>query len=474
VFGKTIIDRRASLRFTQQTFNRWTGKLMLIWICIHKCDPQTSTHRLVSKRRFALFRRFIYASYVATMPFFRLSQASAQEAVFRSLAGEASAQSLHLQLESIPYNLKVSDLRLLATPSLTASWNDNINASQIHREEDFILTPLLQMTGSYPLTQYNLFSLNVGVGYDKYVEHNQHSALRLTSDTGFLFDVLVKDFHINFHDRISYVRDSTQNPALSGSTAGSADFGTVQNLVGLSLWWDLGDVILMTGYDHENIISGTQQFNSLNRSSELVIARAGFKWNPAITTGIETSGAFSQYDQMVFNDNDSYSAGLYADWQPSEYLRIEPRAGYAITKFQNTSRFLRTSDLNSFYVDLKITRRVTDAFNYSVDAGHEVSPGIQSDAVEYWFVRPNLSLNVIKNLSLSPFIDYEHGTQGEGNVAGNLSETYDYLGAGLSASYPLMKKFRLSLNYRLTLRASSLVNGGYSQNVVGLQFAYQP
>jgi len=256
--------------------------------------------------------------------------------------------------------------------------------------------------------------------------------------------------------------------------AGTANYATFNNTAGLSVTWNLNQLTLSAGYDHENVISPTsQQYESQDGVTEMVFARAGVQVYPGVTTGIEGTGSFTTYDQMVLNDNNSYSAGVYADWQPGKYFRVQPRVGYVIFQFQHTSQTIRTSDLNSWYADLNITHQVTDAIGYTLDAGHEVQTGIQSDAIEDWYVRPGIRWDIIKNVNLNTSISYEHGNQGEGNVAGNLTETFDWLGASVGVSYSIIKKLSLGLNYRLTLRSSNIANDEYTQNFVGLTLTYQ-
>ena len=415
--------------------------------------------------------------------------ALAQEALRNSLAGYAAAEARKIQLESLPYTIKSGDFKLLVVPSLGLDWNDNVNCSKTDPETDFILSPLVQLNASYPITQNNLLSLNVGAGYDKYFDHNQLSTWRLQSGTELSFDIYVKDFWFNLHDRVQYVQDTSQQPTL----AGTATYATLNNTAGLSVTWDLNKVTLSAGYDHENVISPTaQQYESQDGTTEMVFARAGLEVYPGVTTGIEGTGSFTTYDQMVLNDNNSYSAGVYADWQPDKAFRVQPRVGYTIFKFQHTSQTpasllnllnllgitntpsTQTSDLNSWYADLNITHQVTDTIGYTLDAGHEVQTGIQSDAVEDWYVRPGIHWDIIKNVNLNTSLSYEHGKQGVGNVAGNLKETFDWLGTNVSASYSILKKLSLALNYRLTLRSSNIASDEYTQNFVGLTLTYQP
>jgi len=255
--------------------------------------------------------------------------------------------------------------------------------------------------------------------------------------------------------------------------SGTATYATLNNTAGLGVTWDLNKVTLSAGYDHQNVISPTsQQIESQDGTTEMIFARAGLEVYPGVTTGVEVTGSFATYDQMVLNDHNSYSAGVYADWQPGKAFRVQPRFGYTIFQFQQTSTNIQTSDLNSWYADLNITHQITDAIGYTLDAGHEVQTGIQADAIEDWYFRPAVHWDIIKNVNLNTSFSYEHGSQGAGNVAGNLTETFDWLGANVGASYSIMKKLSLGLNYRLTLRSSTSVNNEYTQNVLSLSLTY--
>jgi hypothetical protein len=395
--------------------------------------------------------------------------APAQEALRDSLAGDAAAEARKVQMESLPYTFKSGDFKLLVVPSLSLAWNDNVNTVKTDPQEDFILSPLVQLTASYPITQNNVLSLNVGAGYNKYLDHDQYSTWDLQSGTELSFDIYVKDFWFNLHDRVNYVQDTSQQPALSGT----ATYVTLNNTAGLSVTWDLNKLTLSAGYDHENIISPTsQQYESQDGATEMIYTRAGLEVYPGLTTGIEGTGSFTTYDQMVLNDNNSYSAGVYADWQPGKSFRVQPRFGYTIFQFQQTSTNIQTSDLNSWYADLNITHQITDAIGYTLDAGHEVQTGIQSDAIEDYYVRPSIRWNIIKNVNLTTSFSYEHGNQGAGNVRGNLTETFDWLTTDVGASYSPMKRLSLGLDYRLTLRSSNIPDNEYTQNMITLSLTY--
>jgi hypothetical protein len=401
--------------------------------------------------------------------------ASAQEALQNSLAGDAAADSRSQQMQSQNYTFKNGDFRMLILPSLGFDWNDNINLSQTNVMDDFIVTPSVGVTVSYPFSERNLLYLDISAGYDWYLKHSNLSTFDLNSSsgTGLSFDLAIKDITINFHDWISYIQDSSQN----ATVANTASYGTFQNTAGLSSTWDLNQIKLSMGYDHQNIIATSSQFSDVNHASEMLFARASFQVHPKVTVGLESTAAFTTYDQTILNNNDAYTVGTYIELRPGAYFKFTARAGYSIYQFQNTSTNIQTSSQNSWYGSINITHQPTDFVSYSLDAGHEIQLGIQSDLVEDWYVRPSITWKVINGLDILTSFSYEHGDQGVGSVGslpGNPNGAFDWFSGDLSLQHPLTSRLTLSLDYRLTMRSSSTPDDGYTQNMVGLLLTYHP
>jgi opacity protein-like surface antigen len=393
-----------------------------------------------------------------------------QEALRNSLAGDAAAEALSRQQQAQAYTVKSGDFRLLIAPSLGLDWNDNINASRTNALQDYIVRPTLGLSLSYPITQRNLLRFNVAFGYQDYLEHSQYSTWYIQSGSELSFDIYVKDFWINLHDRFSYIQDSSQQAAV----ANTGTYGTAQNSAGFNTTWDLEDVTLSLGYDHQNYSSTSQEFSRTDHASELVVGRGGFKFHPTLTAGLEGAISYTAYDQSVLNNNLGYSAGLYADWQPGHYLHVQPRFGYMIYQFEQTqtSQSIPASNQSAWYFDLTATHDLSDAVSYSFSAGHELTLGIYGNTIEDWYVRPTLLLRIMKNLTLNTSFSYQNGSQSLQTTPGSSSENYDWLTWGVGLSYPFMKRLTVGLNYRLTWRTSNYASREYTQDVVGLQLAY--
>ena len=401
--------------------------------------------------------------------------APAQEALRNAQAGDTALASRSQQMQSQQsqnYTFKNGDFRLLLLPTVGLDWNDNVNLSKTNALDDFILKPAVGITASYPLSQRNLLYVDISIGYDRYFKHPNLSGLNLnsTSGTGFAFDLGVKDVTINFHDWISYIKDSAQSAAV----ANTSDYGTFQNTAGLSGTWDLNQVSLSLGYDHQNILATSSQFNSLNHASEMFVARASLRVHPKVTVGLESTAAFTTYEQAVLNNNDAYTAGIYSEFRPGNAFTVTARGGYATYQFQQTSVSNRTASPNSWYGSLNLTHQPRESLSYSLEAGHEVRLGVQSDLVEDWYVRPSITWKFIKNLNFVTGLFYEHGNQGLGSISGNLADNYNWYGGQLSLQQTLTSRLTLGLVYRYTARSSTAPNNEYKQNLVGLQLTYHP
>jgi hypothetical protein len=392
-----------------------------------------------------------------------------QEAIRYSLADETAIETNRLDLGSMPYTLRSGDFRLLITPSIEADWNDNVTLVKDNPVQDYIVRPMVQFDGSYPITEQNLLQFRIGAGYDFYTQHGEFSALRLQSGSVISFDTFVNNFHFNVHDRFQYIQD----PAVEASVAGTGRYGGLDNTAGLSAVWDLENVFMTLGYDHRNFVSSTTDFNYLDLASELVLARVGFRPLPNLTNGLEATGAFTSYDQRLLNDSDGYSLGAFADWNPGAYFQLQARAGYAAYLFEQTSLTQEAFDRYSVYGGVTAAHQVSAALRYLISAGHEARLAKQADYVQDWYIRSQVDWGILKNLKFSPTLSFQDGKQGQTNPQGTLVENYTWLTAGFNLTEVVTRDLTATLRYRATVRGSSVDARSYDQNFLGVIFAYQ-
>jgi len=416
---------------------------------------------------------------VLILPLLMFSSASAQEALQNSLVGNSVAKSQAQSLESQEYTFKSGDFRVLITPAMSAQWNDNVNLSKTNLLDDYILTPSIGIVSSYPLTQKNVLFLDVNIGYNRYLKNSNLSTFDINSSTGtgLSFDIGIKDVTLNLHDWFSYTQDASQN----ATVANTANYGTFQNSAGLSAVWDLNQVSLSAGYDHQNVLSTSGEFNNINHSAEMFFLRSGMEVHPQVTLGLEATASLTTYDKTGgsagtngLNNNNAYTVGPYVEFRPSSAMRLSARGGYSTYEFQQSSTSIQTANQNTWYASLGISHQIIESVSYTIDVGREETLGTQSDLVQDWYVRPSISWAFIKDWSFNTGFSYQHGKQGVGDITGNLKENYDWYGGSLTLSHAITSRFSLGLSYRLTVRTSSIADNGYTQNLVGLQLTYHP
>ena len=399
---------------------------------------------------------------------------AAQEAISSSLAGTAAAAAVQQQQQSPQYNYKYGDFRLLVIPSVSLEWNDNISLTKVDPQSDYIVTPMIGIQANYPIGKQNLLNLSVNFGYEKYFDHNQYSQFTIngSSGSGLSFDLVVKDVRINFHDRFQYAQLGAQQAAAAGP--GTGTYGTFVNTVGLSSSWDMSRLTFTLGYDHQNTLATSSSFNQVNGASELFNAQAGYLVDSALTAGVQSTASLMTYQEDVLNNNNIYTFGVYADWKPGDFFTVHSGGGYTIYDPTSQPGDDQSQSLDTWYANLKLTHQATAHFTYTLGAGHEITPGFQSDAIEDWYVRPGASWNLIRNVSLATSLSYEHGDTLGAQVAGNDESRFDWYNGQVSLSYSPVKKVTMSLFYILTIRNSNASSDEYNQNLVGLQLSYTP
>ena len=316
------------------------------------------------------------------LPLLTAVSVTAQEAVRNVQVGDTAAAARIIQTDptqSPDYTFKSGDFQMLLQPSVSFVWNDNVGLSRNNVISDFIVRPSVGLTASYPLSQRNLLFIDISLGYDWYLQHTALSTLALdsSSGTGLSFDLGVQDFNFNFHDWISYVQDSAQTP----NAANTANYGTFRNAAGVLGTWDMNQAVLSLGYDHEDVLATSSQFNGINHSAEMLNARAGLKVSSHLTTGVEGTAAFTTYEQSVLNGNAAYTAGGYAEWHPGKAFSVTARGGFTTYQFDNTSKpsgtnaAIHTGNLNSWYGSILLSHQPRESLSYSLEAGHEVLAG---------------------------------------------------------------------------------------------------
>jgi len=428
----------------------------------------------------------------------------AQDAIRPSLAGQAASDARQQDVSRIPYNLILGPVRFRVGATVGVEYNDNINYSDdgtavipnptgpgsitisAHSQDDVIVTPNLTLDMIWPVTQLNTLRLDLGIGYSFYLNHSGDNTdyILVAPKSQIAFDIFVGDFRINIHDRMQLQQDPIQEGALSGVR----DYGRFENTAGVSVLWDLNKLLLQLGYDHYNFVSTTNQFDYLNRNSEILNGSAAFIVNPTITVGAEGNAVFTRYDRSVLNDNTDYSVGGFVELELTNNLKVRAAGGYQWIDFDHkfvTFAFGPFSfnvpdhkNLEDYYVNGLIGHRINATLSQTVSAGHENQLGVNSNYITLNYVRHTLTWNLIRNTLLSTEFFFEDA-QESGGFAGffdpvplGTPEHFHRFGGAITLGYQLTPHVTLGVRYQGTSKDSNLLLRDYNQNRISVDGTY--
>jgi hypothetical protein len=348
-----------------------------------------------------------------------------------------------------------------------AEFNDNINLAEHGRQRDIILGGQIGLQASYPITKLNSLNMKLGLGYRKYLFHPEADTqvVLISPDSALSFDVFIGDFRINFHDQFSYQQD----PIDVGTVSNSASFGRFENTAGVTVDWDLNDVVLTLGYDHYNFWSFDNEFNYLNRDAEIVSARVAFVVSPTIRAGVEATASTSDYEEKFQSDSYGFRAGPFAEVRLSENLALDARGGFQYTDYLGNGLNGDREDLIGYYATGAVTHRVNRYLTHSITLGKDNLEGLTSNFTERYFVRHNANWNFIRDWAVSTELFFEHLDDSDAFFR----EASNRWGGAISLSRTLTKKLNMTLGYRYTQKDSELADRDYYQNRVTLDLNYK-
>ena len=432
---------------------------------------------------------------------------SAQELMRDSMANPdsaANAVSTTNSNDRTDYNLRIGPVRFLADVSAGIEYIDNINYSDRNRISDEVIRLALNVRASYDLTRLNTISLNLGIGFVRYLEHPSatDNDLFIAPGSQVAFDLYAFDtFRINFHDSFAVLQDPVDNAQLSGVT----DFGRFINTAGVTVVADYNKLVLTGGYDHTNYVSLNDTYNYLDRNAESFLGSVSVKVAPGTFVGVEGTGAYTNYDDShVIQQNDSIggTGGAFIDITPTPYLRVVARGGYAYSSFDSGGTFStgrlangtlvnvinngdpgfsgdpgvvtgqRLTDkdtLSDAYWSLSVSNRINAYLTNSLSAGREHDFGLTSNYITVNYVRYNVAWRALSNVTLGGDLFYENDQES----GGLFDEHLQRFGGDVTLSYQFNLNLVGTLHYYGIVKDSDVNGRDYYQNRVGIDVDYR-
>jgi len=392
----------------------------------------------------------------------------AQESIRASLAGDAAAFARRPSLSNTGYDLQLGPVLARFAASLGLEFNDNITLSQNNRESDLIVRPSAEANLAWQVSELNALRLDLGIGYAAYASHSQFDtqSLLIAPLSALSFDVYIGDFRITFFDQFSLL----QNPVDQINLANVGRFPRFENSAGVTVLWDLNEVVLVGGYTHYLFQSLDSNFTYLDRNEEQFVFSGSVRATNTLSVGVRATGGIVNYKHNFDNDSAWYSFGPFLETQLTPYIHVALEGGYQGGSFSTGGLNNDTSGLDTVYARLQITHRVNRYITETFDIGRDAMLGYTTNTTELTYVRYGAIWRVNSRITLNLEAFYEHGLDSPSDFE---SERVNRYGVGANFDYRLGRHLSTSVGYWFVDRRSDLPDRSYYQNRVLWGISYE-
>lgn len=420
-----------------------------------------------------------------------LPRAGGQEVPRPSLARQ------QLKQQAPPdYNLKVGQVLLTADASVTAEYIDNVYLAPDHVEGDFTVKPEFGLSAAWQVTQLNVLRLRTSVSYTKYLDHPELDSqnINLAPDSALSFSVFVGDVRIEMHDQFALQNET----AADGAPGGVARLPRFTNTVGISLLWDMNDLLWTVGYDHYNFVTlgsavstsgqSAGDLSRLDHSTDQISTSVSAQINSTTTLGLEAAAGYSQYPNEPTSDFTSFSVGPTLEVQLTTYSSFAINAGFKGYSFEAGPPVLaQLSDgsigvvpgreaglATGYYAKATVVHRLNQYYRDRFEVGHEDQADALSGRTESNYIRYSSSWIVNRSWTIGLSLSFEdvRASAANGGVGGQ-EENYQLWGGQLNTGYRLTEHVNLTIAYQLLQRDSDISTQSYTQNRVAVGLGYR-
>lgn len=393
------------------------------------------------------------------------SAAVGQEALRASLAGSDAATARTRAITSVGHhNLELGPVMFRFAAGLGTEYNSNVHNRNTNPEDDIIFRPSIGTGMFWPVSDKNMLFINADFGYSAYVNNPELSRLYINPGTEVSFDVYLKDLVINLHVRPTLTQSANQDPTVSGT----GDFAQFQNTVGASVLWDMNDLILHFGYDHNNYWGLTSASRDRDGSTDLFYLSAGLRVKPELTVGLDLGAGWIEYTSDRFPDAFQASFGGFTRYTLSDLMNVRLNVGYVVYSPDNTGDFTGLEDTGALYVQLALTHRVNEHLSYVLSGRQGFDISFYGGTFETYGAELGLNWHVLKKITLSTPFRFQHSTP----IAA-VEPAFIYYGGGIRAGREITEKLDAGVRFSAYVKDSESDVFSYTVFLVGLDLRYR-
>jgi|GEM_PF-2708140 len=407
------------------------------------------------------------------------------------------------------YNIKAGPVYVTLSAGMSTVFIDNVNTSNgttTPIESDIIVNPhfninSLSQFAFFSPNQINTLSLNMNVGYQKYLMHSElnHNPLSINISPDSELTLLIRTGH--FKIRITDGFALQQDPVADGSLSNVAQFRHFTNTFGIATEWDVNSkTVINVGYSHTNLAalsllslsgsSSTLNINSLSNSSDQVNASISAKVFSLLSLGFAGSAGTTTYPSAPWQNSNTYSCGPTLDARFTEYTTLSAACG--VNRNMRSGQTSGTNSLNnnlsdstSDYFNVSIKNNTNTYYTQTFSFGIQSHLGLLGNQTQTTYVRYTSAWRMNSRITIASTCYVEStndlssqnslSTLGTQSTLSSPSSSSHYRVEGLQigTQYELSKKLNTGLSYRFTNKTADNSAQNYKQNCITWEVSYR-
>ena len=355
--------------------------------------------------------------------------------------------------------------------------------------EDFIIAPMLTLSGTQMVSENANLSMSVGIGYRYSVNYSDLTQLNLVPLGSLNYSLTLGEVLVTFFDRISSPAAPRAEIAAGGLPSG-VDFNRIENQAGVSSAWSITEETTLSGmYGFLIDRSLSDAYQILNRNAHTISGGVFHRPSPYWSIGVTSQGTFTSFNQGFQNDSTSYGAGPVVSFRPTQFITLTAGLQYTVMNFGRSGQITDRSEFSGLTWQGSASQVLSDSLTHSVTFASGVDSGLGSNFTESTRVGYNVVWRFIPQMALSGTFEYNRIVQSS-SVDGFAIITVDtgtfvvpfsfiandeaslYMGT-LSTSYQLTERTSTSLAYNFQKRSSRFGDRSFTVNSITLAFNYQ-
>lgn len=354
--------------------------------------------------------------------------------------------------------------------SVTGTYNDNIYATDVNTESDFITTLAARVSAVSTWSRHSL-NLRAGLAQQLYADNSDEDRLDWDVGANGRIDV-TRDTNIAGGLSYAQLHEDRGAPNAPGGAAEPAEYSLFQANVALNHRFNrvtsrIGATYADYDYDAVPAVGGGPALNQDFRDREefTQFLRLGYDVSP--DTNVYVQGTINQrkYDQQppvvaLNRDSDGYAVVAGADFRLTNLAQGGVYVGYQSQDYDDPT----LPEIDGMAFGANVDWFVTPLTTVRFEAASTIEETIAAGASGYTDNSVGLRIDheLMRNVILGGSASFANQDY-EG-----IGRTDDVTRAGLSVDYLLNRNFSLRLGYDYTDRDSNVLGLDYTRNEVGL------